>query len=117
MSYYLRWVREHRDATRFLFRYGDLEQRGRPDEALARLNGGFFAAIHAWAVDVGVMELARLPIDVAVATWLGPCHQYARRWVSGATTTPIDEAAALLADAAWAALSSVAGTNHQEVSS
>jgi AcrR family transcriptional regulator len=109
VRYYLRWVREHREATRFLFHYGDLELQSHPDASLARLNEVFFAEIHAWAIDVGIAELARLPTDLAVAIWIGPSHQYARRWLTGGAAAAIDQAAGLLADAAWAALS--ASTN------
>jgi AcrR family transcriptional regulator len=105
VRYYLRWVQEHREATRFLFRYGDLELQSRTDPSLAQLNRAFFTGIHAWAADAGAVELAGLPIDVAVAIWIGPSHQYARRWLAGGARTAIDDAAQMLADAAWGALS------------
>jgi AcrR family transcriptional regulator len=106
--YYLRWVQDHREATRFIFRYGDLELQSRTDPSLAHLNSAFFTGIRAWAADAGAVELVRLPVDLAVAIWIGPSHQYARRWLAGGAPTAIDDAAQVLAGAAWGALSASA---------
>ena len=108
VRYHLRWVESHRDAARFLFNYGDLELRSRPDEALAQLNARVVSEVRQWAANVGAGELAGMPTDVATALWLGPAQQFARRWLAGGTTTSIDRAARLLAAAASAALSAAA---------
>ena len=104
VRYHLHWVEGHRNAARFLFSYGDLELRSRPDEALAQLNARLVSEVRNWAANVGAGELADLPTDVATALWLGPAQHFARRWLAGGTTTSIDRAARLLAAAASAAL-------------
>ena len=107
VRYHLRWVESHPDAARYLFNYGDLELRSRPDEALAQLNARFVSEVRNWATNVGAPELAELPTDVATALWIGPAQQFARRWLAGGTTTSIDRAARFLAAAASAALLAV----------
>ena len=104
VRYHLRWVESHRDAARFLFNYGDLELRSRPDEALAQLNTRLVLEVRNWAANVGAVELAALPTDVTTALWLGPAQHFARRWLTGGTTTAIDRAARLLSVPASAAL-------------
>jgi AcrR family transcriptional regulator len=104
VRYHLRWVESHRDAARYLFNYGDLELRGRTDEALAQLNARLVSEVRNWAANVGAGKLGDLPTDVATALWLGPAQQFARRWLAGGTTTSLDRAASLLSAAASAAL-------------
>jgi AcrR family transcriptional regulator len=109
VRYHLEWVEGHRDAARFLFNYGEVELPGRSSDELAELNGRLFAEVRAWAAQVGAAEMVDLPIDIATAIWLGPAQQYARRWLSGGSASPIDRAGPVLAEAAWAALSAAAG--------
>lgn len=113
VRYHLRWVESHRDAARFLFHYGDLEIRSRTDDGLVELNRRLFAEVGGWATQVGAAELMDLPIDVATAVWIAPAQQFARRWLTGGATTPIDRAGQVLADAAYAALSAATHPGHR----
>jgi AcrR family transcriptional regulator len=111
VRYHLRWVESHCDAARFLFNYGESELPSRTNDELAELNRHLFAEVRAWATEVGAAELTDVPIDLATSIWLGPAQQFARRWLSGGSGSPIDRAGQLLADAAWAALSAAAHAN------
>ena len=113
VRYHLEWVESHRDAARFLFNYGDLELPSRTRHDLAALNRHLFADVRGWAARVGAAELMDLPIDLATAIWLGPAQQFARRWLSGGDSSPIDQAALVMADAAWAALSAATSRRHR----
>jgi len=113
VRYHLEWVESHRDAARFLFNYGDLELPSRTRHDLTALNRHLFADVRGWAARVGAAELMDLPIDLATAIWLGPAQQFARRWLSGGDSSPIDQAALVMADAAWAALSAATSRRHR----
>jgi len=113
VRYHLRWVERHPDAARFLFNYGELELRRRTNDDLAELNRLLVAEVRGWAAEVGAEELTDLRIDLATAIWIGPAQEFARRWLSGYAATSIDQAGRVLADAAWAALSSATQRRHR----
>jgi AcrR family transcriptional regulator len=109
VRYHLRWVEDHPQQARFLFNYGDLAIRGRTHDELAELNRRLLTEVRSWAAEVGAADLLDRPIDVVTALWLGPAQQFARRWLAGDAVTSIERAAWIMADAAWAALSSAVG--------
>jgi AcrR family transcriptional regulator len=105
VRYHLRWIRSKPAWARYLFqaREGDVI-RG-IEGKIAELNRQVGAEAARWVkphVAKGV--LTALPADVAVAVWLGPAQSFGRSWVAGRSKTSLDEAAEILADAAWKSL-------------
>jgi hypothetical protein len=50
-----------------------------------------------------------LPTDVLSAVLIGPSQEFARHWLQGRTKSSIKQAERVLAEAAWAALSTEGG--------
>lgn len=72
---------------------------------IERRNDAFMAVIGAWyAQHVRSGELRGLPPEYVLAIIEGPSRNFARKWLSGATTRPIAEAREVFAQAAWDAL-------------
>ncbi len=100
VTFYLRWVSEHRDAASFL-----LAQRPAGDLLLREQNRRFFAEVMTWwetHVHYGVVQ--SLPFDLINALWLGPAHEYTRHWLNGRAERVPSTVADTLADAAWLTL-------------
>jgi AcrR family transcriptional regulator len=105
---YLRWVSRHPKQARFLLTTRRAEFGGPVQAELDRLNEAFHAEIGAWLARHAA-ALPRVAADVLGAILIGPSEDFARRWLRGKTTTPLQQAAAQLADAAWLSLQALRG--------
>jgi AcrR family transcriptional regulator len=104
VNYHLRWVVEHRSHAQFLLFHGEPEVSALAAEPLRVLNESYRAGVQSWLERVGPgRELRPLPYDVYASLVIGPAQEFARRWIAGAADIEIDQAADLLADAAWRA--------------
>ena len=97
VAFHLAWCAEHPDEARLLL-------EGRPAGA-GELNREFFARVIAWWRPHAHYGAVRdLDVVLLHALWLGPATEVARHWLGGRVRRPTKADAALLADAAWAAL-------------
>ena len=102
VAYHLQWVDEHADLARFLLAMRETEVIAAAAPELHRRNRAFFAAVHAWFARHA--ELPDLPADLLEPLLLGPTQEFVRHWLAGRATTPPARAQAVLAAAAWHAL-------------
>jgi AcrR family transcriptional regulator len=108
--FHIRWITEHPDWARFLFRMRGAEGVRAVEAEIAQMNRRVFARVATWAEPhVRAGRLARLPRDLFLLLCLGPAQEYGRLWLAGRTETPPHRAAPALADAAWRA---VRGAKH-----
>ena len=102
VAYHLQWVDEHADLARFLLAMRETEVIAAAAPELHRRNRAFFAAVHAWFARHA--ELPDLPADLLEPLLLGPTQEFVRHWLAGRATTAPARAQAVLAAAAWHAL-------------
>ncbi len=99
---HLRWVGEHPDRARFLLAVRETEVIAAAAPELRRRNRAFFAAVREWFARHP--ELPDLPPDLLEPLLLGPAQEYARHWLARRAETTPARAEAVLAAAAWHAL-------------
>ncbi len=102
VRHHLRWVRAQPDLARFLLAMRETEVLAAADGDVRGLNRAFFAAVREWFAQHP--ELPDRPPDLLEALLLGPAQEFSRHWLSGRSTTPPERAEAVLAAAAWHAL-------------
>jgi AcrR family transcriptional regulator len=108
---YLRWVSRNPRKARFLLTTRRAEFGGAIDVDLDRLNEAFHAEVGPWlARHAAAGILPRIGADVLAAILIGPSEDFARRWLRGKATTPLQKAATQLADAAWSSLQALRGS-------
>lgn len=110
VRHHVGWIVEHRDLARFLFHHREPELLLATGRSLRDANRLFFAAVRAWLearVEAGTVR--PLPFDLYYALWIAPAQEFGRHWLLGRTRTPVEQAAAVLADAAWQALRDARG--------
>jgi AcrR family transcriptional regulator len=111
VTYHLRWIAEHRPHAQFVLFHGEPEVSALAAEPLRALNESYRHGVQSWLERVGRDGALRpLPYDVYASLVIGPAQEFARRWVAGTADIEIDEAAPLLADAAWRATRAEADT-------
>jgi AcrR family transcriptional regulator len=104
---HLRWVRDNPDWSRFLYDHRQSDFVAAAEGALKELNDSFYrAGASLWQLFADSGEMIDLPRDLLIAILLGPSQEFARNWLSGRTKTDLDDAARVLADAAWRSLGS-----------
>lgn len=97
-----RWVREHRAlAGLFLFTPVDA-LRTSVGEPGMRTSRDFYGEIANWLRDNGWSGKPEL--RVVIALWIGPAHEYCRRWLAGPEDVGFTDAANDLAEGAWRSL-------------
>lgn len=105
VHHHLGWIVEHRDLARFLLLGRDASVVVATERPLRELNRRFFAAVRRWVrprVQRG--ELRALDPELVTALWIGPSHELARQWLATRSRTSLEDAARLLAEAAWRSL-------------
>lgn len=105
VHHHLRWIVDHRDLARFLLLGRDASVVVATERPLRELNRRFFAAVRQWMrprVQHG--ELRALDPELVTALWIGPSHELARHWLASGSRTSLEDAATLLAEAAWRSL-------------
>lgn len=103
--HHLRWVMRHNDLAYFIFSMGGLDSPGPRANELRDLNQTFFSEYRRWlSRHIRSGEIRKVPPDLYYALWIGPAHELARHLLSGRVRTQWQQAADLLAEAAWTAL-------------
>ena len=105
VEHYLRWVQKHRELAVLMLAVDNSEIRRLASDEVAALNESFRAEIGEWLrgrAEAG--DLPDIPRDLMIPAVLGPARRFAELWLEGSTSTPIREAAGLLAEIAWRGL-------------
>ncbi len=105
------WVAAHPERTRFMLGEARAAWFALATEQLTDLNDRFSRVVDAWrAPYVTAGALAPMPIDLFVATLVGPANLIARHWSSGLRAAPTADETAELVAAAQRALGGGAPT-------
>jgi AcrR family transcriptional regulator len=105
VRYHLMWVKQNPEWARFLFQKRHAEYMDDTEDDMKRLNAAFVRAVAGWfQTHIQAGKIRPLPRDLFISLLLGPSQAYSRMYVSGYATTDVDEAAGVIAAAAWAAL-------------
>jgi AcrR family transcriptional regulator len=103
VRHHLRWVTANRDLAAFLLQPRQPEVLLASQAEVREMNRRLFAEVGDWLRAHGA-AFRDLPRDVFYTLLIGPSQEFTRHWLAGRTTTPIEEAAEALAQAAWDAL-------------
>ena len=105
VHHHVDWIVDHRDLARFLLLGRDASVVVATEQPLRELNRRFFAAVREWMRPrVGLGELRQLGPELVTALWIGPSHELARHWLANRSKASLQDAAAVLAEAAWRSL-------------
>lgn len=105
VHHHLGWITDHRDLARFLLLGRDASVVVGTERPLRELNRRFFEAVRRWMRPrVAQGELRQLDPELVTALWIGPSHELARHWLARRSRASLQDAAAVLAQAAWRSL-------------
>lgn len=105
VRYHLTWVKKNPEWARFLFQKRHAEYMDDTEDDMKHLNAAFIRAVAGWfQTHIQAGKIRPLHRDLLIALLLGPCQEYSRQYISGHAATDVDEAAGVMAAAAWAAL-------------
>jgi AcrR family transcriptional regulator len=105
IAHQLRWIEQHPDQARFVYRRGNLGWDSPAGAELLALNRDLAAAYRKWMAplaDAGEIRAASMLVISAIVS--GPAHAIARRWLAGQIASPLTAFVDELTDAAWAGL-------------
>lgn len=103
--YHLEWVTSNANLAKYLFHSHQSEFASTEKTSLKTMNKEAFQIFTKWLkVHIKKNKVKDLPTDICLAILIGPSQEFARHWLSGRVKTNINEASALLADAAWDSL-------------
>jgi AcrR family transcriptional regulator len=103
--HHVHWIMCHNDLAYFIFSMGALHSPGPRADELRDMSRAFFSEYRRWlSRQVRSGEIRKVPPDLYYAVWTGPAHELARHLHSSRVKTPWQQAADLLAEAAWTAL-------------
>jgi AcrR family transcriptional regulator len=103
VHHHLRWVTDNRDLAAFLLQPRQPEVLLASQAEVQEMNRRLFREVGAW-LRAHAAAVRDLPRDVFYTLLIGPSQEFCRHWLAGRTTTPIDQAADPLGQAAWDAL-------------
>jgi AcrR family transcriptional regulator len=105
VRHHVAWVAAHRDLARFLLLGRDASVVVASERPLRELNRRFFGAVRRWTDPrARAGELRDLAPELLTALWIGPSQEHARHWLAGQAQVDMEDAAEVLATAAWASL-------------
>lgn len=102
---YAKWVTDNADWARFLFHSRSDVLTEKDAAELSKANREQFRHLMTWflpQIEAGYIK--ELPQEIYFSLIIGPCHEYARHWLSGRMKKPLLEVAPWLADGAWCAI-------------
>jgi len=105
VHYHLRWVLDHPDWSRYLFKERHAAFMGQAEEEFKNLNHAFLKQASDWFrehIDSG--KLKRLPPDIFISILMGPCLEFARQVLFGQARSNPEKAAQQISLAIWQAL-------------
>ena len=103
---HLDWVADNPSMARYLLSSREAEVVRATERELRAMNRAVIEATRGWlaqAKEAG--ELRAMPAQLFSAVVIGPSQEFARQWLKRRDRAAFDEARAVLADAAWRAVS------------
>jgi AcrR family transcriptional regulator len=105
VHFHLGWVEEHPAWSQYLFQMRRSTFVAEREADIASLNQQFLQRIGHWfGTHIQSGAIRKLPMDLYGSVIIGPCQELAREWLAGKVSTPMAQARAVLAEAAWRAL-------------
>jgi AcrR family transcriptional regulator len=95
------WISEQPDWARFVFHHRSMVDDTEEGTTLQRDFSVFNQALDSWVEKLGAQKLQQLDRALLSALISGPTHNYARQWLAGRVSTPLEAHREVLADAAW----------------
>jgi AcrR family transcriptional regulator len=105
VRHHLSWIAHHPDEARFLFgtRAGEVVLAWRKE--LRAMNRTFFQEVFGWLAEQGEAGgIRKVRRNLYFPLVIGPSQELARQWLDGLVEEPLEDAADVLAEAAWNAL-------------
>jgi AcrR family transcriptional regulator len=105
VRHHLDWVATHPDEARYLLSMRSAEVMLAYRKEVRAMNRTFFREVFGWLdeqADAG--RIRTVPRSLYFPLVIGPSQELAREWLDGRLDMPLEEAAPLLAEAAWNAI-------------
>ena len=102
---HLLWVADNPRLAAYLLSSREAEVSRATDSELRGMNRAAIDATREWiAEEVAAGELRPMRTQLFYAVLIGPCQEFARQWLKRRDRAALDEALALLPEAAWRAM-------------
>lgn len=99
------WISENPDWARFVFHHRSIVTKASGGNKLASDMQLFFQQLITWFKPYAQQGILRsVSIELLSSLISGPCHDYARHWLTGRYSTPLAEHREEFANAAWNAV-------------
>jgi AcrR family transcriptional regulator len=105
VRHHLHWIAHHPDEARFLFGTRAAEVLLASRKELRAMNRTFFKEVFGWLAEQGdAGRIRKVRRNLYFPLVIGPSQELARQWLEGLVEEPLEDAADVLAEAAWNAL-------------
>ena len=105
VRHHLAWIANHPDEARYLFGTRAAEVLLASRKELRAMNRTFFKEVFGWLAEQGEAgRIRKVRRNLYFPLVIGPSQELARQWLDGVVEEPLEEAADVLAEAAWNAL-------------
>jgi AcrR family transcriptional regulator len=105
VRHHLAWIAGHPTEARFLFGMRSAEVLLASRKELRAMNRTFFREVFGWLAAQGEAgRIRKVRRNLYFPLVIGPSQELARQWLDGFVKEPLEEAAPVLAEAAWNAL-------------
>jgi AcrR family transcriptional regulator len=105
VRHHLRWIAHHPEEARFLFGTRAAEVLLTSRKELRAMNRTFFKEVFGWLAEQGdAGGIRKVRRNLYFPLVIGPSQELARQWLDGLVEEPLEDAADVLAEAAWNAL-------------
>ncbi len=102
VEHHLHWVATHPEEARFLLAMRSAEVLLASKKRVRAINRAFFREVFGWIEEQAAAGRIRsVPRHLYFPLVLGPSQELSREWLEGRVDGPLEDAAPLLADAAW----------------
>jgi AcrR family transcriptional regulator len=99
---HLEWVAAHPEEARFLLAMRSAEVLLTSKKRIRTMNRMFFREVFGWLeAQAAAGHIRTVPRQLYFPLVIGPSQELSREWLEGRTDSPLEDAAPLLADAAW----------------
>jgi len=102
VHHYLGWVAEHTDEASYLLAMRSAEVLLASKKRVRTLNRDFFREVFSWLEEQAEAgRIRKVPRHLYFPLVIGPSQELVREWLEGRVDQDLEDAADLLADAAW----------------
>jgi AcrR family transcriptional regulator len=105
VRHHLAWIAAHPAEARYLFGMRSAEVLLASRKELRAMNRTFFREVFGWLAEQGEAgHIRKVRRNLYFPLVIGPSQELARQWLDGLVEEPLEDAADVLATAAWKAL-------------